>query len=115
MSLDSYTVNGKMFHGGEEGSVGGSLASPVFRDSPDSESEDFSIKISGSLTDTFDVPGSGRTSFSIPVAGRDNPLQDAAVWGTQAVPEPLTILGSATALGVGALLKRESSKKKNKS
>jgi len=30
------------------------------------------------------------------------------------VPEPLTILGSATALGVGALLKRESSKKKNK-
>lgn len=31
------------------------------------------------------------------------------------VPEPLTILGSATALGVGALLKRESSKKKNKS
>jgi len=33
----------------------------------------------------------------------------------QQVPEPLTILGSATALGVGALLKRESSKKKNKS
>jgi hypothetical protein len=28
------------------------------------------------------------------------------------VPEPLTILGSATALGVGTLLKRESSKKK---
>lgn len=28
------------------------------------------------------------------------------------VPEPLTILGSATALGFGALLKRESSKKK---
>jgi hypothetical protein len=30
------------------------------------------------------------------------------------VPEPLTILGSATALGVGVLLKREFSKKKDK-
>jgi hypothetical protein len=34
---------------------------------------------------------------------------------SNSVPEPLTILGSATALGFGALLKRESSKKKNKS
>ncbi|MFP4122433.1 MAG: PEP-CTERM sorting domain-containing protein [Coleofasciculus sp.] len=32
--------------------------------------------------------------------------------GATIVPEPLTILGSATALGFGALLKRESSKKK---
>ncbi|MFP4124571.1 PEP-CTERM sorting domain-containing protein [Coleofasciculus sp.] len=31
------------------------------------------------------------------------------------VPEPLTILGSATALGFGALLKREHSRKQNKS
>lgn len=31
------------------------------------------------------------------------------------VPEPLTILGSATALGFGALLKREYAKKQNKS
>lgn len=31
------------------------------------------------------------------------------------VPEPLTILGSATALGLGSLLKREHSKKQNKS
>jgi hypothetical protein len=30
------------------------------------------------------------------------------------VPEPLTILGSATALGIGAFLKRESSKKQKK-
>ncbi|MEQ9356384.1 THxN family PEP-CTERM protein [Coleofasciculus chthonoplastes] len=34
---------------------------------------------------------------------------------TENVPEPLTILGSATALGIGALLKRESSKKQKKS
>jgi len=39
----------------------------------------------------------------------------ASITPTEPVPEPLTILGSATALGFGALLKRESSKKKNKS
>lgn len=33
----------------------------------------------------------------------------------KAVPEPTTILGSATALGFGALLKRRNSKKQNKS
>ena len=33
----------------------------------------------------------------------------------KSVPEPLTILGSATALGFGALLKREHSKKQKKS
>jgi len=38
----------------------------------------------------------------------------AAVAPTEAVPEPLTILGSATALGIGGLLKREQSKKNNK-
>ncbi len=32
----------------------------------------------------------------------------------QPVPEPLTILGSATALGLGTVLKRKSSKKQNK-
>ncbi|MEQ8752842.1 MAG: PEP-CTERM sorting domain-containing protein [Coleofasciculus sp. G1-WW12-02] len=32
----------------------------------------------------------------------------------EAVPEPLTILGSATALGIGGLLKRQQSKKNNK-
>jgi hypothetical protein len=33
---------------------------------------------------------------------------------TEPVPEPLTILGSATALGIGGLLKRQQSKKNNK-
>jgi hypothetical protein len=32
----------------------------------------------------------------------------------QPVPEPLTILGSATALGIGAVLKKKSTKKQNK-
>ena len=40
---------------------------------------------------------------------------EAGTFTFEHVPEPLTILGSATALGFGALLKRESSKKKNKS
>ncbi|MEQ8973719.1 MAG: PEP-CTERM sorting domain-containing protein [Coleofasciculus sp. C1-SOL-03] len=40
----------------------------------------------------------------------------SAVAPTEAepVPEPLTILGSATALGIGGLLKRQQSKKNNK-
>ena len=37
----------------------------------------------------------------------------AVVTVTQPVPEPLTILGSLTALGFGTLFKREISKKKN--
>ena len=41
-------------------------------------------------------------------------IREVAFTGTP-VPEPLTILGSATALGIGGLLKREHSKKKNKS
>jgi len=47
---------------------------------------------------------SGGSEFS---GGDENPS------ASQPVPEPLTIIGSATALGIGALLKRESSKKKN--
>lgn len=47
---------------------------------------------------------SGGSQFS---GGDGNPSD------SQPVPEPLTIIGSATALGIGALLKRESSKKKN--
>lgn len=47
-------------------------------------------------------------SFSVDIVQVDN-IELSTV---AAVPEPLTILGSATALGFGALLKRESSKKK---
>ena len=38
----------------------------------------------------------------------------AFVVNVTSVPEPLTILGSATALGVGALLKREQTRSKKK-
>jgi hypothetical protein len=51
---------------------------------------------------------------SYPGFGSDIEIREVAFTGTP-VPEPLTILGSATALGIGGLLKREHSKKKNKS
>ncbi len=38
-------------------------------------------------------------------------LSHFTVYEAEPVPEPLTILGSATALGIGGLLKREQSKK----
>ena len=52
-------------------------------------------------------PGPGLSHFTVYQAPK--PVQDP-----EAVPEPLTILGSATALGIGGLLKRQQSKKKNK-
>ncbi|MEQ9358875.1 PEP-CTERM sorting domain-containing protein [Coleofasciculus chthonoplastes] len=48
--------------------------------------------------------------------GGDGAFRVLEISGTaEPVPEPLTIVGSATALGVGSLLKRQSSKNKNKS
>lgn len=52
-------------------------------------------------------PGPGLSHFTVYQAPK--PVQDP-----EAVPEPLTILGSATALGIGGLLKRQQSKKNNK-
>ncbi|MEQ9235061.1 PEP-CTERM sorting domain-containing protein [Coleofasciculus sp. E2-BRE-01] len=52
-------------------------------------------------------PGPGLSHFTVYEAPK--PVTDP-----EAVPEPLTILGSATALGIGGLLKRQQSKKNNK-
>jgi hypothetical protein len=52
-----------------------------------------------------------------PVGGGNTPgLSHMTLYKADAepVPEPLTILGSATALGIGGLLKRQQSKKNNK-
>jgi hypothetical protein len=58
--------------------------------------------------------GTGATASSF--LGAFNPDSDRqAVIQIETVPEPPTIVGSATALGFGILLKRKSSKKKNKS
>ncbi|MEQ8386412.1 MAG: PEP-CTERM sorting domain-containing protein [Coleofasciculus sp. A1-SPW-01] len=54
-----------------------------------------------------DKPGPDLSHFTVYQAPK--PVQDP-----EAVPEPLTILGSATALGIGGLLKRQQSKKNNK-
>jgi len=52
-------------------------------------------------------PGPGLSHFTVYEAPKT--VQDP-----EPVPEPLTILGSATALGIGGLLKRQQSKKNNK-
>ena len=52
-------------------------------------------------------PNPGLSHFTVYQAPK--PVTDP-----EAVPEPLTILGSATALGIGGLLKRQQSKKNNK-
>ncbi|MEQ8996600.1 MAG: PEP-CTERM sorting domain-containing protein [Coleofasciculus sp. B1-GNL1-01] len=54
-----------------------------------------------------DNPGPGLSHVTVYQAPKD--IQNA-----EPVPEPLTILGSATALGIGGLLKRQQSKKNNK-
>jgi hypothetical protein len=56
--------------------------------------------------------GSLRVGIHVQRIGSDAELSDSFV--SKPVPEPLTILGSATALGIGGLLKREQSKKRNK-
>lgn len=54
--------------------------------------------------------------LNLAFGGNDFTLDDISMEvASTPVPEPLTILGSATALGFGVLLKRESSKKQNKS
>ncbi len=55
--------------------------------------------------------GKYTAQYTISVNPSDSITKDFEV---REVPEPLTILGSATALGFGALLKRESSKKRKK-
>ena len=61
--------------------------------------------------------GNWNTSGVKPVGNGNTPdLSNLALYKADAepVPEPLTILGSATALGIGGLLKRQQSKKNNK-
>ena len=70
---------------------------PIFEDSVDIFDTSFEV-----YNNTFNLAGFNQEQISFQVEA-------------EPVPEPLTILGSATALGFGALLKRESSKKKNKS
>jgi hypothetical protein len=53
--------------------------------------------------------------LSLAYGGNDFALDDISMEAASTpVPEPLTILGSTTALGVGALLKREHSRKQKK-
>lgn len=58
--------------------------------------------------------GSLRVGMHVQRIGSDAELSDSYINDPEAVPEPLTILGSATALGIGGLLKRQQSKKNNK-
>jgi hypothetical protein len=66
------------------------------------------------LDDFFGGEWAARVTSVGPAGSRGGSSKLSGVAPTEAVPEPLTILGSATALGIGGLLKREQSKKNNK-
>jgi hypothetical protein len=57
---------------------------------------------------SYDQPGPSGTPVRLSVFG---PRVDVVPVPEQGVPEPLTMFGAATALGYGAILKRQSSKK----
>ena len=61
------------------------------------------------------VAGLNTLDFVVEDVGVISGFRVAEISGTASpVPEPLTILGSATALGFGALLKRQHSQKQKK-
>ena len=60
----------------------------------------------GDPTSSFTLPSTGNYTLGITSFASDNSSEPFAY----KVPEPLTILGSLTAIGVGALLKREYSR-----
>jgi len=70
----------------------------------------FTLDIDGSFNETVTL-----SDFGLQVQSdlnvNPNSFQLAGTPSAKPVPEPLTILGSATALGIGGLLKREQSKK----
>jgi hypothetical protein len=70
----------------------------------------FQLQILG-FSDTIDGP---KVTQFITEEGMSNQTMLFGQLKPEPVPEPLTILGSATALGFGGFLKRESSRKKNK-
>jgi len=101
-------------------------ATPVVPFVPSTNGGTFNIPISRQSALTvgttyswnIDLRTRAEKGFGIGLAGSNATagydFSDVFTVSATPVPEPLTILGSATALGFGALLKRESSKKRKK-
>lgn len=112
------------FGGGQEPTWSGSINGMIFDDINDNGSYDFEgsigldsengveSKLKGSVEETS---GGVKKKLETEVKTNKEGTELKVRAEAKDVPEPLTIFGSATALGFGALLKRESSKKKNKS
>ena len=79
---------------------------------PIDDEEDY-LKISD-ISEEFTLQGKVNFSWTGTQPTRSNLAYQIKVGTSEPVPEPLTILGSGVALGFGALLKKESSKKQNK-
>ncbi|MEQ9667837.1 PEP-CTERM sorting domain-containing protein [Coleofasciculus sp. G2-EDA-02] len=66
------------------------------------------------ISESFELKGTVSFSWTGDQPTRSNLAYQIQVGNSEPVPEPLTILGSGVALGFGAFLKKESSRKQNK-
>ncbi|MFP5275125.1 PEP-CTERM sorting domain-containing protein [Coleofasciculus sp.] len=66
------------------------------------------------ISESFELKGQVSFSWTGDQPTRSNLAYQIQVGNSEPVPEPLTILGSGVALGFGAFLKKESSRKQNK-
>ncbi|MFP5274880.1 PEP-CTERM sorting domain-containing protein [Coleofasciculus sp.] len=93
---------------------------PAPRNGASNTGEMVALNFSGNVDNVLAAIGNGSLRFGTHVqgigsaGGSDSFVNAVPVTDPEAVPEPLTILGSATALGIGGLLKRQQSKKNNK-
>ncbi|MEQ9620878.1 PEP-CTERM sorting domain-containing protein [Coleofasciculus chthonoplastes] len=79
----------------------------------DNDSDDVDYVLIEDISAPFTLTGTISFDWTGASPNRSNLAYQIKV-GTKPVPEPLTILGSGLALGFGALLKKESSRKQNK-
>ncbi|MEQ9359898.1 PEP-CTERM sorting domain-containing protein [Coleofasciculus chthonoplastes] len=79
----------------------------------DNDSDDVDYVLIEDISAPFTLTGTISFDWTGAPPNRSNLAYQIKV-GTKPVPEPLTILGSGLALGFGALLKKESSRKQNK-
>lgn len=79
----------------------------------DSDPDDVDYLLIKNISQPFTLTGRANLSWTEPRPSASQLAYQIKVGTSKPVPEPLTILGSGVALGFGALLKKESSKKHN--
>ena len=80
----------------------------------DDDSDDVDYVLVEDISAPFKLTGTVSFDWTGDQPTRSNLAYQIKVGTSEPVPEPLTILGSGVALGFGALLKKESSRKQNK-